>query len=85
MPGEKNVVTPLVLLEKINLPPLHIKLGLLKNFVKSMDKTSCGFEYVRNKLPNVSDAKIKEGIFIGPLIRELMQDIQFDEDLNETS
>jgi len=32
----------------------------------------------------VSDAKIKKGIFIGPQIRELMQDKQFDEDLNET-
>ena len=31
----------------------------------------------------MSDAKIKEGIFIGPQIRELMQDKQFDEDLNE--
>jgi len=35
MPGEKNVVNPpLVLQEKIYLPPLHIKLGLMKNFVK---------------------------------------------------
>ena len=85
MPGEKNVINPpLVLLEKIFLPPLHIKLGLMKNFVKSMDKTSRGFEYLRNKFPNVSDAKIKEGIFTGPQIRELMQDKQFDEDLNET-
>ena len=25
-----------------------------------------GFEYVRNKFPNVSDAKIKDGVFIGP-------------------
>jgi hypothetical protein len=32
----------------------------------------------------VSDAKIKEGIFIGRQIRELMQDKQFDEDLNGT-
>ena len=32
----------------------------------------------------MSDAKIKEGIFIGLQIRELMQDKQFDEDLNET-
>jgi hypothetical protein len=32
----------------------------------------------------VSDAKIKEGIFIGPQIGELKQDKQFDEDLNET-
>jgi len=38
---------------------------------------------VRNKFPNVRDAKNKEGIFIGPQIRELMQDKQFD-DLNET-
>ena len=32
----------------------------------------------------MSDTKIKEGIFIGPQIRELMQDKQFDEDQNET-
>ena len=32
----------------------------------------------------MSDAKIKKGIFIGPKIRELMQDNPFDEDLNET-
>jgi len=56
----------------------------MKNFVKSVDKTSRGFQYVRNKFPNESDAKIKEGIFIGPQIREAMQDTQFDEDLNET-
>ena len=41
-------------------------------------------KHVMNKFPNVSDAKIKEGIFIGPQIRELMQDEQFDEGLNET-
>jgi len=39
---------------------------------------------VRNKFPNVSDAKIKEGIFIGLQIKEMMRDKQFDEDLNET-
>ena len=49
-----------------------------------MDKTGRGFEYLRNKSPNVSDAKIKGCIFIGPQIRELMQDKQFDEDPNET-
>jgi len=56
----------------------------MKSFVKGMDKTGRGFEYVRNKFPNVSDPKIKQGIFIGPQIRELMQDKQFDEDLNDT-
>ena len=49
----------------------------MKNFVKGMERTGRGFRYV-------SDAKIKECIFIGPQIRELMQDKQFDKDLNET-
>jgi hypothetical protein len=45
-PGEKNVVnSPLVLPEKIYLPPLHIKLGLMKNLLKGMDITGRGFEY----------------------------------------
>jgi len=39
---------------------------------------------MRNKFPNVSDAQIKEGIFVGPLIRELMQDKHFNEDVYET-
>jgi len=34
--------------------------------------------------PNVNDEKLIECVFIGPQIRELMQDKQFDEDLNET-
>jgi len=32
----------------------------MKNFVRGMDKTGHGLEYVRNKFPNVSDAKMKE-------------------------
>ena len=45
-PGEKNVVKPpLVLPEKIFPLPLHIKMGLMKNFAKGMVKTSRGFEY----------------------------------------
>jgi len=38
---------------------------------------------MRNKFPKVTDTKIKESLFIGPQIRELMQDKLFDEDLNE--
>ena len=56
----------------------------MRNFVKGMGKTGHGFEYLRNNFPNVSDAKIRKGVFIGPQIRELMQDKQFDEGLNET-
>jgi len=77
-PEEKNVFNPpLILPEKIYLPPLHIKLGLMKNFVKGMGKAGRRFEYVRNNFPNVGDANMKEGVFTGPQIRELMQDNLF--------
>ena len=60
MPGEKNVVNPpLILLETIFLPPLHIKLGLMKNFVKGMNKIGRGFECLRNKFPNVTQKSRK--------------------------
>jgi hypothetical protein len=45
---------------------LHIKLGLKKNFVKGMYNTGREFKYVKNKFPNVSDAKIKAGIYRTP-------------------
>jgi hypothetical protein len=62
---EKNVVSPpLVIRENIYLPYLHIKLGLMKIFVKGMGKTGHGFHYVRYNFPNVSDAKIKEDIYL---------------------
>lgn len=79
IPGQKNVSrVSLVNPEKIFLPPLHIKLGLMKNFVKAMDQHSDGFLYLKSKFPKVSDAKLKEGIFIGPQIRKLMSDEHFE-------
>ena len=58
--GEKNDVSPaLVLPENIFLSPLYIKLGLMKKFVKGMYKTVRVFQNVRNKFPNVSDAKTR--------------------------
>jgi len=56
----------------------------MKIVLKIMDKTNRGFKYIRNKFPNFSVEKIKEGIFKGPQIMELMQDKQFDEDLIQT-
>jgi hypothetical protein len=74
---------PLVNLEQVFLPPLHIKLGLMKNFIKAMDKNGTGFMYLKLKFLRLSDAKIKEGIFVGPQVRELIKDEQFEEQLNE--
>jgi hypothetical protein len=84
VPGVKNIVQiPLVDPKKILMPPLHIKLGLVKNFVKAMDREGRGFTYLREKFPLISEAKIKEGIFVGPQIRELMSDQAFDQVLND--
>ena len=56
------------------LPPLHIKLGLMKIFVKGMNKEEQAFSYLRNKFPKKSDAKVKEDILVGRQIRQLMKD-----------
>ncbi|UYV80826.1 hypothetical protein LAZ67_19001886 [Cordylochernes scorpioides] len=83
-PGHKNIVNPLLIdSENIYLPPLHIKLGLIKNFVKVMDRNASGFAYLKQKCSSISNAKIKEGIFVGPQIRELLQDVNFQNSLNE--
>lgn len=78
-PGEKNILRQnLVSREKILLPPLHIKLGLMKQFVKALKKDGSCFQYLCTKFPFISDAKLKEGIFVGPQIRELMKDENFE-------
>ena len=83
-PGIKNVAnTPLVATTKVFLPPLHIKLGLMKNFVKGMDRSGLGFMYLKQKFHRMSEAKIKEGIFVGPQIRELFRDQHFYCQLNQ--
>ena len=48
---------------KILLPPLYIKLGLMKNLVKAMDQTGSEYKYLAEKFPRLSEAKIKEGLF----------------------
>jgi hypothetical protein len=81
---QKNVPnTPLINPENVYLPPLHIKLGLIKNFVKTMDQISAGFVYLKNKFNRISDAKINEGVFVGPQVNELIQDVKCEAQLNE--
>ena len=48
-----------------------------------MCQNSTGFMYLKNKFSRISDTKIKEGVFVGLQISELIQDIKFDEKLNE--
>ena len=46
-----------------------------------MNKTGSGFVYFSRKFPRMTEAKIKEGVFIGPQIRQLLQDNEFDQAL----
>ncbi|UYV70037.1 hypothetical protein LAZ67_7001547 [Cordylochernes scorpioides] len=58
-------------------------LGLIKNLVKATDRNASGFAYLKQKCSSISDVKIKEGIFVGPQIRELQQDGNFQNSLYE--
>jgi len=60
------------------LPPLHIKLGRTKNFVRTMDQVGPALRYFAKKFPGISPAKIKEGVSIGPQIRQFYRDVQLD-------
>lgn len=76
--GDKNIQhEPLVESDKILLPPLHIKLGLMKQFVTALDKEGECFKYLCQKFPQLSVEKVKAGVFDGPQIRMLMRDEQF--------
>lgn len=73
-PGKFNVKTqPLVTQETIIPPPLHIKLGLIKNFVKALEKGGEAIGYLDQFFPLLSSAKVTQGVFNGPQIRELLK------------
>ena len=77
-PGEKNIVNnPLVDRKNIILPPLHIKLGLMKQFVKALDRSIDCFGYICSTFAGLSYEKKKAGIFDGPQIRTLLRDQYF--------
>lgn len=69
---------PLIDPKNVILPPLHIKLGLIKNVVKTLDRDSEAFKYLAVLFPRLSQAKLKEGIFVGPQIRKIMADDHFE-------
>ena len=68
-------------MNKVLLPPLHIKLGLMKNFVKALHKNGAAFQHLSTVFLGLSAAKLKEGLFVGPLIREVLEDTDFFREL----
>ena len=78
VPGSENVLRdPLVPAKKVLLPPLHLKLGLMKQFVTALNTEGDCFKYIQRKFHKKSEAKVKAGIFDGPEIRRLIRDGNF--------
>ena len=56
--------------------------SLMKNFVKALHKNGAAFQHLSTVFPGLSAAKLKEGFFVGPQIREVLKDTDFEELLN---
>ena len=63
--------------KNIIFPPLHIKLGLMKQFFKALDRSRDCFGYICSIFPGLSYEKKKAGIFHGSQIRTLLRDQYF--------
>lgn len=59
---------PLINSQDVIFPLLHIKLGLMKNLVKSMGKNEEGFSQLNSIFSKWSYSNLKDGILIGPQI-----------------
>jgi hypothetical protein len=78
------VKSSLVPANKVLLPPLHIKLVLMKQFVKTLHKEGFCFQYISSVFPRMSKQKITAGVFDGPQIRRCMLDAHFSDDMLNT-
>ena len=55
----------------------------MKNFVKALDMKGPAFTYLCAKFPKLTFEKVKAGVFIGPQIRQLLKDQQFEAVLSD--
>lgn len=53
--------------------PLHIKLGLFKQFVQVLNHESEAFKYLKRFFPKFSEAKTVAGIFVRSQIKKIME------------
>ena len=62
-PGKMNIFCePLVNPQDVYLPPLHMKLGLMKIFFKAQDREGQAFAYWRNNFPKLNEAAFYNGL-----------------------
>lgn len=79
--GTKNVIKEsLVNCDRIILSPLHIILGLMKQFFKALNQDAACFSYTCTELPN---EKLQAGLFDATQIRKLINDENFVSHITE--
>jgi hypothetical protein len=71
------------ILKMFTYPPTTHQTRAYEKLCEGNDQNGAGFAYLKETFPRISDAKTKEGIFVGPQIRELMQDANFEEQLTQ--
>jgi len=82
--GQNNIrEETLIDRDKVIFPPLHIKLSLMKQFMKALNKEGECFKYICKFFSRLSSEKLKAGIFDGPQIRHLTKDLNFVLCMNE--
>ena len=69
--------------ESILFAPLHIKIGLVTQFVLSLDKDGDAIKFLKRKFPKYSSSKIEHGIFDGSQIRKIFNDSDFEKMLSK--
>jgi len=63
------------------LPPLRIKHGACKAICKNADTESKAFQYIYLMFPNLSKAKLKGSVFVGPQIRKMLASKELEESM----
>jgi hypothetical protein len=68
--GSHDVINAsLIAREKNLLPPLHIKLVLIKQYVTALDEDNAALQYIQSLFPKLTEGKVRAGIFVGPQVR----------------
>lgn len=83
---DKNILKKnLVDRHAIIFPPLHIMLGLMTQFIKTLVKLKPGgdrpIKRLHKMFPKLTDAKINAGVFIGPSVHRILDDGKFYDSL----
>lgn len=73
-----NIINkPLVDQDRTLFPLVHIKLGLIKQFTKTLDKNCGCITYLCQAFPGLMMEKLKASIFDGPQIHQLVRNLEF--------